>query len=209
MLGIWEVGNETPPHHPGDHMPVRRTKNGTRVVRKAANDNHIDELPEPGKRKVKTTKINGKRVRVTTSVSKGGVVSRKVGDAPVLEWRLQAAITRRFNQMIKAGMNFTFAGDMNGLPLFGSQAKVKAKATGMMAGEHDMRVYMPCAQLGLIEVKEWENTTSAAQIDRHALLDDLGFTRQAIIRVKTEQEAADAAEAIVLEWLGDVRKSAA
>lgn len=185
-------------------MAIRTTKNGTRVVR-AANDNHVDDLPEPGKRKVRTTKINGKRVRITTSVSKDGKVTRKVGDAPVLEWRLQAAIVRRFNQMIKAGMNFAFAGDMNGLPLFGAQAKVKAKATGMMTGEHDMRVYMPGAQLGLIEVKEWENTTSDAQVERHALLDGLGFGRQEIIRVKTEAEAADAAEAIVRKWLSEAQ----
>ena len=177
-------------------MPLpKRLANGTRFV--AANDN----IPAPGKRSTKTTTVGGKRVRIVATTSKAGVTTTKVESAPVLEWRHQAAIIRRLRQMIKSGITFAVAGDMNGLPIFSAQMKVKAKATGMTSGEHDVRVYMPGGRLGLIEVKGAEGVVSDEQEKRHALLASLGFTLQGTIFAKEEADAADQAEAIVRGWL--------
>lgn len=160
----------------------------------------------PG-RSVKTTTKAGKRVRVTTTTRKDGTTTTKEAAAPDLEWRLQAAAVRRLRPLTKIH-RFAFAGDMNGLPLFGAQQKTKAKATGMMSGEHDLRIYLDGGNLGLIELKNTDNTTSGEQRDRHALLADLGFTRQAIVRVATEAEAADQVEAIVLGWIAELEAGA-
>lgn len=160
-----------------------------------------DNLPT---KRVKTSTKAGKRVRLTTTTRKDGTTTTKLAAAPDLEWRLQAAAVRRLRPLTKIH-RFAFAGDMNGLPLFGAQQKTKAKATGMTPGEHDLRIYLDGGQLGLIELKNTDNTTSGEQRKRHALLADLGFTRQAIVRVATEAEAADQVEAIVLRWVEDVK----
>lgn len=79
-----------------------------------------------------------------------------------------------------------------------------AKATGLMAGEPDMRVYMIGAVLGLIEFKRQGETTSDAQDDRHALLRSLGFSKIYVLVALTEEEAADKAESIVRHWLTEI-----
>ncbi len=141
-------------------MPsVRRTPNGTRVVR-AANDNTVPE------------------------------------------WKLQAAGIRALRSMPEFGKLFTLAGDFNAARRSPREA-VKAKATGLTAGEHDVRIYIAGANLGLIELKTLTGRLSQEQKARHALLAKLGFTRQAVIKVGTEAEAAAEFVRVVREWLAE------
>lgn len=150
------------------------------------------------------------RVKKTTKTTEAGirVTTTTLTKAPVLEWVLQAAGTRALRAMpeyaataedVKPGM-FTFAGDFNAARR-SPQESVKAKATGLVAGEHDKRIYMYGGILGLIEYKAEKTPVSKPQKDRHALLGALGFQRQAILRATTEEEAATMAIRQVRTWL--------
>ena len=156
------------------------------------------------KTKTQTTTIKGARVVITTSAS--GKVSIK--PAPIEEWVLQAAGVRALRAMpeyvddaadTKPG-TFTLAGDFNAARR-SMREQVKAKATGLAAGEHDLRLYLAGGQLGLIEYKAAKTPISADQRQRHALLAALGFTRQAVLRVATEADAASQAVETVRGWL--------
>jgi hypothetical protein len=134
-------------------------------------------------RTTQTVKLQGRRVRITTV---DGRVSVK--PAPELEWKLQAAQCVRLRAMPEYGKLFTFAGSMEAGKR-GPQARIQAKATGMEAGEPDLRIYLKGGRCGFIE-----------QTKRHELLRALGFVVE-VVRAATEQEAADKAEAIVRTWL--------
>lgn len=95
---------------------------------------------------------------------------------------------------------FTLAGDFNAARR-SMREQVKAKATGLAAGEHDLRIYLAGGELGLIEYKAAKTTVSADQRKRHALLAALGFGRQAVLRASTEDEAARLAVETVRGWL--------
>ncbi|TIL38542.1 VRR-NUC domain-containing protein [Mesorhizobium sp.] len=179
----------------------------------------------PSTRKQTTTRINGKRVRIVTQNGKTVVT-----DAPIEEWKLQAAGVRAQRGMpeyvddpkdVKPS-TFTIAGDFNAARR-SMREQVKAKATGLTPGEHDERIYMFGGVMGLIEFKGAETPVSRDQKKRHALLAALGFTRQAIVKAATEEDAADQAVSVVRGWLAandnqhavaekiaaDVRKNAA
>lgn len=158
-----------------------------------------------------TTKINGARVVIRTSAS--GKVTVRAAD--VEEWVLQAAGVRALKAMpeyvedakaVTAASTttthgtFTLAGDFNAARR-SMREQVKAKATGLAAGEHDLRIYLAGGELGLIEYKAAKTPVSADQRKRHALLDALGFTRQAVLRATTEDEAARLAVDTVRGWL--------
>lgn len=160
------------------------------------------------KTKTQTTTIKGARVVITTTAA--GKVTIK--PAPIEEWVLQAAGVRALRAMpeyvvdaadAKPG-TFTLAGDFNAARR-SMREQVKAKATGLAAGEHDLRLYMwapsSAGQLGLIEYKAAKTPVSAEQRQRHALLAALGFTHQAILRAATEADAAAQAVATVRCWL--------
>jgi hypothetical protein len=68
-----------------------------------------------------------------------------------------------------------YAGDMNAGQR-GPQAAMKAKMTGMMAGEPDFRVYLPAGRILFFEYKAKSGSASRAQIDRHAAMKALGHT---------------------------------
>lgn len=151
---------------------------------------------------VQTVRINGARVRITT---RNGRVTTK--PAAPLEWELQAAMVRALRAMpeyvddaadVRPG-TFTLAGDFNAARRSMREA-AKAKATGLTPGEHDLRIYLDGGRLALIEVKGTA-PVSKDQRKRHALLDALGFTRQAVLRVATEEDAAAQAVALVRGWL--------
>jgi hypothetical protein len=161
--------------------------------------------PAPTKktRATQTTRINGKRVVLTTNNGKLTVTA-----APELEWVLQAAGVRALRAMpeyaatvsaVKPG-TFTLAGDFNSARR-GRQESMKAKATGLTPGEHDLRLYLSGGRMGLIEYKAAKTPVSGEQRKRHALLAALGFTRQAVLRVASEAEAASMAVATVRGWL--------
>lgn len=147
-------------------MAVRRTKNGTRVVR-AANDNSIPE------------------------------------------WKIQAEAVRRLRQLpgygdeVGPGVTFTLAGDFNAARR-SMQESVKAKATGIAAGEEDLRIYGQGGRLLLIEMKGPKTPVSKEQRKRHALHQALGF-RVELVRGKTvEQGASDVVE-LVRGWLAEAQ----
>lgn len=147
--------------------------------------------------------VTRKRTSVTTTGTR--VVTTHTAEAPDLEWRLQAAAVRRLRarpdytaDADKPGA-FALAGDMNA-GRRGRQEAVKAKATGLEAGEPDLRVYGANGRLLMIELKAENGKPSEAQINRHALLIGLGFM-VVTIHATTEDEAADLVEATVEEWL--------
>ncbi len=168
---------------------------------------------------VQTTRIAGAKVRIVTTTSAAGT-SVKVKAAPLEEWVLQAAAVRALKAMpeyaddvrkveanTKAGrVSFTIAGDMNG-DYRSKRAAVKAKATGIAAGDPDLRLYLPNGTLRLIEYKNAEGTFTASQRIRHPLLAALGHP-VVTLKVSTEQEAAGRTVALVMEWLATTAAAA-
>lgn len=167
----------------------------------------------PSTRKQTTTRINGKRVRIVTQNGKTVVT-----EAPIEEWRMQAAQVRRLRGMREYAKHageagpgkFTLAGDQNAAKR-GPKARAQAVAAGLTSGEHDVRIYMWPGSLGLIENKVGKAKLEPSQETRHPLLSALGFTRQAVIRSTTEDDAANQAEELVRGWLAanDNRSAAA
>lgn len=141
-----------------------------------------------------TVRINGKRVRLTT---RNGKVTAT--DAAPLEWQLQAAQVRRLRALPSYGKLFLLAGDMNSAKR-GPRAQAEATAAGMTAGEPDVRIYLAGGGLGLIENKVGNAPLSPAQKARHDALAKIGHP-VTVLRAKTEDEAADKAEAVVRGWL--------
>lgn len=161
---------------------------------------------EKSKSTQQTTRINGARVVIKTSAS--GKVT--VAPAAIEEWVLQAAAVRALRAMPEYAADakhvppgkFTLAGDFNAARR-SMREQVKAKATGLAAGEHDLRLYIAGGRLGLIEFKAAKTPVSKDQRERHALLAALGFARQAVIRAETEEDASSAAVALVRGWLAE------
>lgn len=137
--------------------------------------------------------------RTTTTANGTRVTTTKLVPAPELEWKLQAAAVRRLKSRAEYNRDFTIAGDMNAARR-SSQEAIKAKATGIAAGDPDLRVYLCGGRLGMIEFKAARGRLSPEQIERHAVLRSLGHTIE-VVKAKTEQEAADLTEIIVLQWL--------
>lgn len=150
-------------------------------------------------RKQTTTRINGKRVRLVT-VNGRTVVT----DAPVEEYLLQAEAVRQLRAMPEYAVgvtdvtatSFTLAADFNA----GKRDASKAKATGVTAGEADLRIYGAAARLLLIEYKNAEGRLSAEQKDRHALLRALGY-RVEVIKAASPEECAARSVDMVRGWL--------
>lgn len=163
----------------------------------------------PTKRKQTTVRIGGKRVRLVT---KDGVT--KVTEAPIEEYRLQAEAVRHLRALpefaetatdVRPG-TFTFAADFAA----GKRDGAKAKATGVMAGDPDLRIYADGGRLLLIEYKNAEGSLSkdavikgkprVGQVSRHALLRALGY-RVEVIKTATPDECAAASVSLVRGWL--------
>lgn len=162
-------------------------------------------------RTTQTTRIAGRKVRLVTTTTKSGT-KVTMTDAPIEEWVLQAAAVRALRAMpeyaeaaskveanTKAGRpSFTIAGDMNAARR-SMKESVKAKATGIAAGDPDLRVYLP-GRLRTIEYKNAEGTYTASQRIRHPLLASLGHP-VVTLKVSAEQEAAERTVALVRSWL--------
>lgn len=156
-----------------------------------------------------TTRINGKRVRIVTKTGSTGTSVKVVAALP-MEWELQAAQVRALRAMpeyartvddvLRGKGQFTLAGDQNAAKR-GHKARAEALAAGLTAGEHDVRIYMAGARLGLIENKVGDARLEPSQIVRHPLLAALGFHLQAICRAKTCEDAARQAVNLVRGWL--------
>jgi hypothetical protein len=164
------------------------------------------------KRTTQTTRMNGKRVRIVTTVSANGTRVR-VTDALPQEWELQAAQVRALRALKEFAIceadvlsgrgKFTIAGDQNSAKR-GPKARMQAIAAGMVAGEHDVRIYMTGGNIGLIENKVGNASLEPNQKVRHPLLSALGFHRQAIIRATTTAGAAIQAVDLVRGWLAEI-----
>jgi len=142
-------------------------------------------------RKQNTTRINGKRIRLVTKDGKTVATA-----APIAEWELQAAAVRQLKAMPEFDKTFTLAADFAA----GKRDATKAKATGITAGEPDVRIYGANARLLLIEYKNAEGRLSTEQKKRHALLRALGYT-VIVIKSATPEECAAASLKAVRDWL--------
>lgn len=149
--------------------------------------------------------------KTTTRLANGtSVVRNTIKPRAVQEYEIQAAAVRALRKLPEFGRQFTLAADM-AAGKRGRQASVIAKATGLVPGEPDLRVYIASGRLCMIEFKAGKGRESAEQIDRIALLDTLGFTVE-VLKADTEAEGAEKAVAMVKGWLAandnDERKAA-
>jgi hypothetical protein len=115
---------------------------------------------------------------------------------------LAMAVASRLRQM-EHMHPFTFAHDQNAARR-SRTGGAKAKAMGMRPGEPDVRVYLPQGRIGHIELKRPRGVVSPLQRQRHADLRALGHDVR-VLRADTPGAAADQAEAIVMEWLGETK----
>lgn len=141
----------------------------------------------------------------TTTLKNGTKVTRTIpGDK---EWQMQAEAVRALRALPEFGRLFALAGDMNAARRGPAMAAI-AKATGMAAGEPDLRVYMAGGRLGLIELKTATGRLSPAQRDRHAVLGRLGFTRIVVVKATTRHDAAAQVVSVVRGWLVEQQEAA-
>lgn len=146
--------------------------------------------------------------RTTRTLANGTKVTQtKLVEAGPLEWEIQAEAVRRcralpgFGDEAAPDVTFTLAGDFNA-GRRGIQESIKAKATGIVAGEEDLRFYKLGGEALLIEMKGPKTAISADQHKRHALHRHLGF-RVEVVRGKTIEQGAADVVALVKEWLGE------
>ena len=151
------------------------------------------------KRTTQTVRIKGVRTVLTTI---DGKVTAK--PAPPLEWEAQAEAVKQLKAHSDYNQTFTIAGDFNAAKRSKAEA-AKAVATGIAAGEPDLRVYMQGGVLGLIEYKV-NALVSKEQTARHALLRKLGFNHIEIIKAASEADAAEQTLELVNKWLEEVRE---
>jgi hypothetical protein len=144
--------------------------------------------------------------KTTTRLANGTSVTKtKLVEAGPLEWQVQAEAVRRLRQLpgygdaAGPGVAFTLAGDFNSARRSPQQATI-AKATGIAAGEPDLRIYGAGGRLLLIELKGPKTPVSADQKKRHPLLASLGHP-VCLVRGKTIEQGAADVVAVVQEWL--------
>jgi hypothetical protein len=117
----------------------------------------------------------------------------------VPEWRYQAEVVARLHNLEAKGWAFTCAGDM-AAGARSKAARALAKATGLTAGEPDVRVYLTGGRLLSIELKTPDGRRSKEQRERHARLIALGF-EVLTIAAATPEAMADRVEAEIKERL--------
>lgn len=151
-------------------------------------------VPTKTKTTTQTVRINGVRTKITTR-------NGKVTTSPCLplEWEVQAAQVRHLRSMPEYGKQFILAADMNA-ERRGPKARTIALATGMTAGEPDLRIYANGGRLLLIENKVGRGRLSPAQMERHAALRRLGFT-VIVLRSTSEEDGVSQARAAVIQFV--------
>jgi len=144
--------------------------------------------------------------RKTTTLPNGTKVVKTTVTTEPLEWEIQAEAVRQcralpgFGDEAGPGVTFTLAGDFNA-GRRSMRESVIAKATGIVAGEEDLRFYGLGGRMLLIELKGPKTAVSAEQKKRHALHRSLGFQVE-LVRGKTIEQGAADVVALVKEWLG-------
>jgi hypothetical protein len=140
--------------------------------------------------------------RTTRTLSNGTKVTKtKLVPKAVLEWEIQAEAVRRLRALPEFNKTFTLAGDM-AAGKRSRQGSVIAKATGLVPGEPDLRLYIAPGRLCMIEFKAGKGTESTDQVDRIALLDTLGFTVE-VVKAATINDGANRAVGLVRGWLAE------
>lgn len=134
----------------------------------------------------------------TTTLKNGTRVTRVTDTVP--EYKIQAAGVRALRTMPEFGRRFTLAADMAAGRRSRQNAAI-AKATGLVAGEADLRLYLEGGRLGLIEYKTAKGRLSPEQRDRGSLLARLGFTMQAVVKATSEADSAVQTVSLVRGWL--------
>lgn len=115
--------------------------------------------------------------------------------APLKEWHLQASAVKWLRRYRQAGWPIRVAGDMNaGRRTFREQGH--ASATGINAGEPDVRVYLPDGKLLLIEFKREGKKASDDQEKAHVEFAALGHDVILLDPANEGDAAAQAAEAV-------------
>lgn len=138
--------------------------------------------------------------RKTITTANGTKVTRTVvKPREVQEYEIQAAAVRALRKLPEFNRKFTLAGDMAAGKRSVQQSTI-AKATGLVPGEPDLRVYVAGGRLCMIEFKAAKGRESPEQIDRIALLDTLGFM-VVVLKAATPEEGAERAVALVKGWL--------
>ena len=146
--------------------------------------------------------------RTTSTMANGTKVTRtRVVPRAVQEYEIQAEAVRRLRAMPEFNHQFTLAGDM-AAGKRSRQAATIAKATGLIPGEPDLRVYLAGGKLCMIEFKAGRGRESTEQVDRIALLDSLGFTVVGV-KASTADEGATRAVELVRGWLDQIWRAAA
>jgi hypothetical protein len=145
--------------------------------------------------------------RTTTRRLKNGTrVVMAAANDNLQEWECQAEAVRQVKLIPGYGddagpdVTFTFAADFNAARR-SVRESVKAKATGIKAGEEDLRFYGRGGRVLLIELKGPTTPISADQRKRHALHRHLGFQVE-IVRFKTMEQGVDDVLRIVRDWIG-------
>jgi len=138
--------------------------------------------------------------KTTTRLSNGTSVTRTtIKPRAVQEWEIQAEAVRRLRAMPEFDRQFTLAGDMAAAKR-SRQGSVIAKATGLVPGDPDLRIYLTGGRLCMIEFKAGKGRESTEQVDRIALLDTLGFTVE-VVKAETADEGATRTVELVRKWL--------
>lgn len=123
---------------------------------------------------------------------------------PSLNWledHLQQAIIQHLFKRVKGGLNIAYAASLEGMRVTGGVA-AKAKASGMVEGEPDLRLYGEGGFLVLVEVKrKKKGRISSAQTERHKRLKELGFTITTLWAL-CPNEAICKIDAIIAEHFG-------
>lgn len=158
---------------------------------------------EPGKVKRQTVVKDGQRVVIEQRMNAAGEVKVTVKGAGELEWKLQAAQVDWMKRHPLYGKGFVFAASMEAGKR-GAIAQREAIATGMMAGEPDLRVYIGGAagepRVFFVENKGKDGRLHKEQSDRHYELRSLGFPVH-VIKATTTDEAVNEFAALLEKYL--------
>lgn len=127
------------------------------------------------------------------------VRKRKAKPATVPEWCLQAAFIAELHALEAAGWPITCAGDMGAGKRSYAQA-ARDKATGLTAGEPDVRVYLPGGRTILVELKTDTGKVSKAQTARHTRLRELDHP-VTVVQLKDQNDARIMARVIIGAWV--------
>ena len=103
------------------------------------------------------------------------------------EAAIQATVVAHLKAAADRGVQVAYAADMNAGRRTPYEYGV-ARATGMMAGEPDLRVYLTGGRTIFIEFKGAETSVTRKQKERHELLRSLGFDVR-LVRLKDLAEA--------------------